>query len=93
MADEPMRATIELARGPLSNWCKQAVLFALMVRARDLGKPIPDQHADLSFAYAEEVFQKVIAQAGPSETYETQSAWMTAVVDGVFRWVQNHLDR
>ena len=46
---------------PLANWCKQSVLFALMVRARDLGKPLPDEFMNHALEYAAEVYQKVLA--------------------------------
>jgi len=43
---------------PLANWCKQSVLFALMIRARDLGKPLPDEFMNHALEYAAEVYQK-----------------------------------
>jgi hypothetical protein len=45
---------------PFTNWCKETVLFAMMVRARDLRKGIPDKHNLEGFIYAAEVYQNVI---------------------------------
>lgn len=78
---------------PLANWCKQSVLFALMIRARDLGKPIPTTVVSEAFAIAEEVYQKVLAQAGPREHFENPQTWVVAVVDEMLRWIQDHLER
>lgn len=85
-----MKEAFRVAAG---GGCQQTVLFALMVRARDLGKPVPDEHAKEAFTYAEEVFLKVLDKAGPIERYAKPRLWMTAVADEMFRWVQKHLDR
>ena len=77
----------------INNWCMQSVLFTLMVRARDLSKPIPDLHKEETIHYAEEVWQKVTTQAGPITRYENSTKWMTAVADNMLRWIQDHLDR
>ena len=78
---------------PLANWCKQSVLFALMVRARDLGKPLPDEFMNHALEYAAEVYQKVLAQGGRKEDFDSPQQWMASVADEMFRWVQDHLER
>lgn len=93
MPNQPTQATIDRARGPLSNWCKQAVLFAQMIRARDLGKPIESEHVPEAFKIAEDVFVGLMNEVGPIEKHPSNEAWMTAVADATFRWVQSHLDR
>ncbi len=89
----PRRSTEEEYRRVLGNWCKQTVLFAMIVRARDLGKPLPDKFASDAREYAEEVYQKALAQVGPIENFDKPQQWMAAVVDETFRWVQDHLER
>ena len=93
MPMEPVSQDDPIVLEPLANWCKQSVLFAFMVRARDLSKPILDNFANDALAYAEEVYQKVLAQAGPTEHFENTQTWMTAIVGEMFRWIQDHLER
>lgn len=78
---------------PAANWCKQSVLFALMVRAKDLNKGIDDKHAPATMEYAEEVWKKISAEVGPPERYPNATLWLTEIADRTFRWVASHLDR
>lgn len=83
----------EQTTGNLKTWAMQTVLFTLMVRARDLGTAIPDEHVGEAFRTAAEVYQKARAQAGPADRYKSHQLWMTAVADEVLRWAQDHLER
>lgn len=87
------RVTADEILPQVRSWCRQSVVFALMIRARQLGTGIPDEHALEATRYADEAAEKILARAGSPIRYATGTLWMTAVADETFRWVQDHLDR
>lgn len=84
----------DAAERDLRFWCGQTVACALVVRAHELGKVgIPPEHMREADLTSREVTNRIFDEAGPVENHEHQTAWMAAIAQKTFSWVNEYLDR
>jgi len=82
------------AEKQLRFWCEQTISCALTLRAAELQKVgVDPDFMDEARKTCIEIAEKIFTEIGPVQSHEHQSAWMAAIADGTFRWVNQYLDR